>query len=243
MIVRWIPPSFAGHTSCVGPMSQNWSRRLLQVLCLRSSLHRDRLRLGEVHWLPEACNNWGTDPCLGHHIAVHCCLCQVSSGPTLQSCAFLWKVSPSEWSPWCLKGALSVYNLKMQLQSYFRWGFKAPQSGFSLLPLSNSGPNDFTTFSTVSGLGISWCLCDRVPSSAIEHLVSGASVSTQSLLLVPLFVTSHHSWSFSALPWTFWDLLRFFSIPPGLLQPCLLLLLTIPLCHSGAQDLLWCPLA
>lgn len=167
-------------------MNRNWSRRHLQVLCLSSSLHRGRLRLGEAHWLPEACGNSGTDPRLGHHIVVHCCLCQVSRGPTLQSCAFLWKVSPSEWSPWCLEGTLSVLNLKMQLQSYFCWGFKGPQSGFSLLPLSNSEPNDLTTFSTACNLGISRCLCYRVPSSATEYLVSGASVSTQSLLLVPL---------------------------------------------------------
>lgn len=209
MTVRWIAPWFAGHTSCVKPMSRNWSRRHLEVLCLSSSLHR--LRLGEAHWLPEACDNSGTDPCPGHHIVVHCCLCQVSSGPTLQSCAFLWKVSPSEWSPWCLEGTLSVFNLKLLLQSYFRWGFKGPQSGFSLLPLSNSGPNDLTTFSTACGLGISRCLCHHVLSSAIEYLVSGASVSTQSLLLVPLFVTSPHSWSFSTLPWTFWGLLKDFS--------------------------------
>lgn len=47
MTVRLVAPWFARHTSCVKPMSRNWSRRHLQVLCLSSSLHRGRLRLGE----------------------------------------------------------------------------------------------------------------------------------------------------------------------------------------------------
>lgn len=191
MTIKWIPPSFAGHTSCVRPMSQNWSRRLLQVLCLRSSLHRGRLRPGDTHWLPEACNNSGTGPRLGHHIAVHCCFCQVSNGPTLQS---------SEKSH-LLDGALGVWRAhswsltwRCSYSPIFVEALKPPKVDFLSFLCPNSGPNDFATFSTACGLGIFRCLCDHVPSSATEHLVSGASVSTKSLLLVPLFVTSHHSW-------------------------------------------------
>lgn len=206
MPVRWIPPSFAGHTSCVRPMNQNWSRRLLQVLCLRSSLHRGRLRPGEAHWLPEACNNSGTGPRLGHHIAVHCCFCQVSNGPTLQSCE----------KSHLLDGALGVWRAHSQSLTWrcsyspiFVEALKPPKVDF----LSFLCPILVLMTSLLLALHVVWGF-------------SGVYATTSPLLplsiwfLGLLFLPSLFFWSLclslaiilgNSLPWIFWGLLKEFS--------------------------------